>query len=86
MRRRYCVDKVRDKLGVSERPAARQAIAQQSLKGGMSRTQATTHDAATNPKGREDEERLVADMIVLAHQYGRYSYRRVAALQRSAGM
>jgi len=37
------------------------------------------------PRGREDEERLVADMIELARQYGRYGYRRVAALLRNAG-
>jgi len=29
---------------------------------------------------RLDEERLVADMIELARQYGRYGYRRIAAL------
>ena len=37
------------------------------------------------PKGRDDEERLVADMIELTRQYGRYGYRRVAALLRDAG-
>jgi len=37
------------------------------------------------PRGREDEERLVADMIELARQYGRYGYRRIAALLRDAG-
>lgn len=37
------------------------------------------------PKGRENEERLVADMIELARQYGRYGYRRIAALLRDAG-
>ena len=37
------------------------------------------------PRGREDEERLVADMIELARLYGRYGYRRVAALLRDAG-
>ena len=37
------------------------------------------------PRGREDEERLVADMIALTRQYGRYGYRRVAALLRDAG-
>ena len=36
------------------------------------------------PQGRADEERLVADMIELARQYGRYGYRRVAALLRDA--
>ena len=37
------------------------------------------------PRGREDEERLVADMIELVRQYGRYGYRRIAALLREAG-
>ena len=32
------------------------------------------------PRGRADEERLVEDMIELARLYGRYGYRRVAAL------
>ncbi len=37
------------------------------------------------PRGREDEDRLVADMIELARQYGSYGYRRVAVLLRDAG-
>ena len=37
------------------------------------------------PCGRPDEERLVADMIELARQYGRYGYRRIAVLLRDAG-
>ena len=37
------------------------------------------------PVGRADEERLVADMIELVRQYGRYGYRRIAALLRDAG-
>ena len=37
------------------------------------------------PRSREDEDRLVADMIELARQYGGYGYRRVAALLRNAG-
>ena len=37
------------------------------------------------PRSREDEDRLVADMIELARQYGGYGYRRVAALLRDAG-
>ena len=35
-------------------------------------------------RGREDEERLVADMIELTRQFGRYGYRRDAALLRDA--
>lgn len=37
------------------------------------------------PVGRTDEDRLVADMIELTRQYGRYGYRRIAALLRDAG-
>lgn len=37
------------------------------------------------PHGRADEECLVADMIELTRQYGRYGYRRIAALLRDAG-
>ncbi|SFA62279.1 hypothetical protein SAMN04487972_1471, partial [Paracoccus halophilus] len=37
------------------------------------------------PKGRADQGRLAADMIELARQYGRYGYRRIAALLRDAG-
>jgi putative transposase len=37
------------------------------------------------PRGREDTERLTADVIELARQYGRYGYRKVAALLRQTG-
>ena len=37
------------------------------------------------PRGRDDEEALTADIVALASQYGRYGYRRVAALLRAAG-
>jgi len=37
------------------------------------------------PTGRGDEERLTADIIELARQYGRYGYRKIAALLRHAG-
>ena len=37
------------------------------------------------PRDRADEDRLVADMIELARRYGRYGYRRIAALLRDAG-
>ncbi len=63
---------MRGKLGVSERRACRVL--------GQHRT--TQRHV---PRGREDEERLVADMIELARQYGRYGYRRIAALLRDAG-
>ena len=35
-------------------------------------------------QGRADEDRLVAEMIELTPQYGRYGYRRIAALPREA--
>jgi hypothetical protein len=37
------------------------------------------------PRGREDEERLTADIIALARLYGRYGYRKITALLRAAG-
>lgn len=37
------------------------------------------------PRGREDAERLTADVIELARQYGRYGYHKIAALLRQAG-
>jgi len=37
------------------------------------------------PRGREDEHRLMADLIELTRQYGRYGYRKIAALLRDAG-
>jgi transposase InsO family protein len=35
------------------------------------------------PAGRDDEERLTADIVELARRYGRYSYRKIAELLRS---
>jgi hypothetical protein len=37
------------------------------------------------PRGSEDEERLTADTIALARQYGRYGYRKIAGLLEQAG-
>jgi putative transposase len=37
------------------------------------------------PRGRDDEQRLTADIIELARQYGRYGYRKIAGLLRQAG-
>jgi hypothetical protein len=42
-------------------------------------------DATQVPRGRDDEERLTADIIELARQYGRYGYRKIAGLLRQAG-
>jgi len=63
---------VRDRFGVSERRACRV----------LGQHRSTQRHVAKN---REDEELLVADMIELARQYGRYGYRRIAALLREAG-
>lgn len=37
------------------------------------------------PRGADDEAALTEDIIALAKQYGRYGYRRITALLRSAG-
>lgn len=63
---------MRDKLGVSERRACRV----------LKQHRSTQRRVA---QGREDEEHLVADMIELTRQFGRYGYRRIAALLRDAG-
>ncbi|WP_145975780.1 IS3 family transposase [Ruegeria atlantica] len=71
-RRRACISHVRNQLNVSERRACR-------VLGQHRSTQRRV------PQGRADEDRLVADMIELTRQYGRYGYRRIAALLREAG-
>jgi transposase InsO family protein len=60
------------KLGVTERRAC--------LVLGQHRS--TQRKIPTRP---DDEAALTADMVALAVQYGRYGYRRIAALLRSAG-
>ena len=35
------------------------------------------------PRGRDDEEQLIADIVELVRRYGRYGYRKIAALLRS---
>jgi transposase InsO family protein len=37
------------------------------------------------PGGRDDEAALLADLVELARRYGRYGYRKIAALLRAAG-
>jgi transposase InsO family protein len=37
------------------------------------------------PRGRADEAALTADIVALASRYGRYGYRRIAAMLRDAG-
>ena len=63
---------MRGKFHISERRACRILKQHRSIQRRM-------------PKGREDEERLIADMIELSRQYGRYGYRRIAVLLRDAG-
>jgi len=71
-RRRRCIDQLRRELPVSERRICRVL--------GQHRS---THRKV--PRGADDEQRLTDDIIALAKQYGRYGYRRVAALLRDAG-
>lgn len=63
---------MRNELGVSERRDCRVLRQRRSTQRKL-------------PRGRADEERLVAGMIELARQYRRYGYRRIAALLRDAG-
>ena len=69
-RRRACIEHVRSELKVSERRVC-------LVLGQHRSTQRLV------PTGRDDEERLTADIIELARQYGRYGYRKIAALLRS---
>jgi transposase InsO family protein len=63
---------VRGRLGVSERRACR-------VLGQARSTQ------RQRPRVRQDEPRLVARIVDLARQYGRYGYRRITALLRQEG-
>src|ERR671913_192678 len=69
-RRRVCIEHVRDKLRVSERRVCRALGQHRSTQ-------------RKRPRGRDDEERLTADLIELARRYGRYGYRKIAELLRS---
>ena len=71
-RRRACIDHGRSQFRVSEWKACRVLGQHRSTQRKL-------------PRGRADEARLVANMIELARQYGRYGYRRIAALLRDAG-
>jgi hypothetical protein len=71
-RRRACIDLVCCQFKVSERRVCRVLGQHRSTQRRL-------------PKGRADEERLVADMIELTRQYGRYGYRRIAVFLRDAG-
>src|ERR671912_1219139 len=69
-RRRACLEHIRGKLRISERRAC-------AALGQHRSTQ------RKRPRGRDDEERLTADIIALARRYGRYGYRKVAELLRT---
>src|SRR4051794_5444445 len=71
-RRRACVEHIRSVLNISERRACR----------ALGQPRPTWRKAQ---RAQEDEERLTADLIELARQYGRYGYRKIAALLRDAG-
>src|SRR5438094_3678622 len=71
-RRRACIEHVRQALSISERRACAALGQHRSTQRKM-------------PRGREDEERLTADIVELARQYGRYGYRKIAELLRRAG-
>ena len=79
-RRRACIEHVRAQLHVSERRAC----------AALGQHRSTQRKV---PRGRTTSERLTADIIELARQYGRYGYRKIAELaapgrldgQRQAG-
>jgi putative transposase len=66
------VSRVREQLGISERRACRV----------LGQPRSTQRRA---PRISDDEAALTADIIALAKQYGRYGYRRITALLRTAG-
>lgn len=51
----------------------------------MSSFGAVPIDAAEDSNDPDDEAALTADIIERARQYGRYGYRRITALLRTAG-
>ena len=67
-----CIDHLRQKFSVWERFACRTLGQHRSTQRKV-------------PRGRPDEDALTADIIEFASQYGRYGYRRIAALLRDAG-
>src|SRR5204862_4277180 len=71
-RRRACIEHIRGVLSISERRAC----------AALGQHRSTQRKI---PRGREDEERLTADIVALARRYGRYGYRKIAELLRRAG-
>ena len=72
MRRRHNVEHIRRELDVSER----RACAALDQHGSTQRK---------IPTGGGDEDRLTADIVELARQYGHYGYRKIAEIMRRAG-
>ena len=71
-RRRACIEHVRGVLAISERRAC----------AALGQHRSTQRKI---PRGRDDEAWLTDDIVELARQYGRYGYRKIAALLRRAG-
>src|SRR4249920_2426067 len=71
-RRRACIEQIKEVMHVSERRAC----------AALGQHRSTQRKV---PWGRPDEERLTADLIALARQYGRYGYRKIAGLLEQAG-
>ena len=71
-RRRACIEHVERELGESERKAC--AV--------LGQHRSTQRKA---PQVPDDEAALTADIVELARRFGRYGYRRIAALPRDAG-
>ena len=67
-----CVERVQERLGVSERRACR-AISQ------------PRSSQRHRPRIRDDEEALRADIVAPATRFGRYGYRRITVLLRELG-
>jgi putative transposase len=64
------INKVQEKLGVSERRACKV----------LDQTRSTQRRVPIPPS---DEKQLTEDIITLATKYGRYGYRRITALLRN---
>src|SRR6266851_4199385 len=71
-RRRACIEHIRGTLSISERRAC----------AALGQHRSTQRKI---PRGRDDEAGLTDDIVELARQYGRYGYRKIAALLRRAG-
>ncbi|MEI8179346.1 IS3 family transposase [Aestuariivirga sp.] len=69
-RRRACIAHVRQALSISERRAC----------AALGQHRSTQRKV---PRGREDEEQLTKDLVVLIEAHGRLGYRKMAALLRS---